>query len=105
VNQPLLNTLHPADVDVVIQRADEAEVDAMWSFMGKKTAQRWLWHAIDHHTGKVLAYVCGRRQDQVFLQRTDEHTDRRARDKHVCPHPRHLHLPSCPSNVRHRLRQ
>ncbi len=22
-----------------------------------------------HHTGKVLAYVCGRRQDQVFLQR------------------------------------
>jgi len=27
-----------------------------------------LWHALDHHTGKVLAYVFGRRQDQVFLQ-------------------------------------
>jgi insertion element IS1 protein InsB len=68
VNQPLLNTLHSDEVDVVIQRADEAEVDEMWSFVGKKTAQRWLWHAIDHHTGKVLAYVFGRRQDQVFLQ-------------------------------------
>jgi insertion element IS1 protein InsB len=29
---------------------------------------RWLWHAIDHHTGQVLAYVFGRRKDEVFLQ-------------------------------------
>jgi insertion element IS1 protein InsB len=68
VNQPLLNTLHPGDVDVIIRRADEAEVDEMWSYVGQKNAQRWLWHAIDHHTGKVLAYVFGRRQDQVFLK-------------------------------------
>ena len=68
MNQPLLNTLHPDEVDVVIQRAEEAEVDEMWSYVGKKTAPRWLWHAIDHHTGKVLAYVFGRRQDTVFLE-------------------------------------
>jgi insertion element IS1 protein InsB len=68
VNQPLLNTLHPDDVDVVIQRVEEAEVDEMWSYVKKKTAPRWLWHAIDHQTGKVLAYVFGRRQDHVFLQ-------------------------------------
>jgi insertion element IS1 protein InsB len=68
VNQPLLNTLHSDEVDVVIQRVGEAEVDEMWSYVGKKTAPRWLWHAIDHQTGKVLAYVFGRRQDQVFLQ-------------------------------------
>jgi len=55
VPQPLLNTLHPDEVDVMIRRADEAEVDEMWSYMGHKNAQRWLWHAIDHHTGKVLA--------------------------------------------------
>ncbi len=30
---------------------------------------RWLWHAIDHHTGTVLAYGFGRRKDAVFLQR------------------------------------
>src|SRR5437870_13762770 len=29
---------------------------------------RWLWHAIDHATGAVLAYVFGRRKDEVFLQ-------------------------------------
>jgi insertion element IS1 protein InsB len=69
VNQPFLNALHPDEVDVVIQRVDEAEVDEMWSYVGKKHEQRCLWHAIDHQTGQVLAYVCGRRQDQVFLQR------------------------------------
>jgi insertion element IS1 protein InsB len=68
VNQPLLNALHPDEVDVVIQRVEEAEVDEMWSYVGKKHEPRWLWHAIDHQTGKVLAYVFGRRQDQVFLQ-------------------------------------
>ena len=30
---------------------------------------RWLWHAIDHQSGTVLAYVFGRRKDAVFLQR------------------------------------
>jgi insertion element IS1 protein InsB len=29
---------------------------------------RWLWHALDHRTGEVVAYVCGRRTDEVFLQ-------------------------------------
>ncbi|PSF37356.1 hypothetical protein C7H19_10515 [Aphanothece hegewaldii CCALA 016] len=27
-----------------------------------------LWHAIDRKTGKVLAYVFGRRKDEVFLK-------------------------------------
>jgi len=27
-----------------------------------------LWHAIDHRSGKVLAYVFGRRKDEVFLK-------------------------------------
>ena len=40
----------------------------MWSYVGKKHKPRWLWHAIDHGTGKVLAYVFDRRQDEVFLQ-------------------------------------
>ena len=68
MNQPLLNTLHPDEVDVVIQRAEEAEVDEMWSYVGKKQAPRWLWHAIDHRSGQVLAYVLGRRKDEVFLR-------------------------------------
>ena len=68
--------VHPAHVEVEICRADElerrrglsSELDEMWSYVGKKANPRWLWHAIDHHTGKVLAYVFGRRQDDVFLR-------------------------------------
>jgi insertion element IS1 protein InsB len=68
VNEPWLNALSPRDVEVMIRRADEAEVDEMWSFVGKKHEPRWLWHAIDHWSGRVLAYVFGRRTDEVFLQ-------------------------------------
>jgi IS1 family transposase/transposase-like protein len=68
VNTALLRPLHPDEVTVAIERAGEAEMDEMWSFVGKKKDQRWLWHAIDHATGAVLAYVFGRRKDEVFLQ-------------------------------------
>jgi insertion element IS1 protein InsB len=40
---------------VHIERAGEAEMDEMWCFEGKKKEQRWLWHAIDHCPGAVLA--------------------------------------------------
>ncbi len=53
VNTALLRTLSPDEVTVDIERAGEAEVDEMWSFVGKKDHQRWLWHAIDHHPGAV----------------------------------------------------
>ncbi|MDZ4877956.1 MAG: hypothetical protein CLLPBCKN_007391 [Chroococcidiopsis cubana SAG 39.79] len=46
----------------------ESELDEMWSFVGKKVNQRWLWHAIERTSGKVLAYVFGTRKDEVFLQ-------------------------------------
>ena len=68
MNQALLDTLPPDEVDVVIQRAEEAEVDEMWSYVGKKKTPRGLWHAIDHRSGQVLAYVFGRRKDEVFLK-------------------------------------
>ena len=43
-------------------------MDEMWSFVGSKSQQRWLWHAIEHHTGQLLAYVFGTREDETFLQ-------------------------------------
>ena len=70
VNTAFLRTRNPDDMVVAIERAGEdAERDEMWSFVGNKGNPRWLWHAIDHHTGAVLAYVFGRRKDAVFLQR------------------------------------
>jgi len=53
-------------VRVPAERA--AELDEMWSFVGAKAKARWLWHAIDHHSGRVLAYVVGTRKDAVFLK-------------------------------------
>ena len=40
----------------------------MWSYVRSKVNPRWLWHASDHRSGTVLAYVFGRRQDTVFVQ-------------------------------------
>jgi insertion element IS1 protein InsB len=75
VNQAVLQHLPPEHVEVEIWRADALEVrrglsselDEMWSYVQSKAHPRWLWHAIDHHTGKVLAYVFGQRKDTVFL--------------------------------------
>jgi insertion element IS1 protein InsB len=50
------------------RRGLTSELDEMWSYVGKQAEPRWLWHAIDHYGGTVLAYVCGRRKDDVFLQ-------------------------------------
>ncbi len=69
VNAAVLRTLNPAGVAWKLERAGEAEMDELWSFVGNKGNPRWLWHAIDHHTGKVLASVFGRRTGEVFLPR------------------------------------
>ena len=68
VNPKLWRQEQQADAAVIIQKVDEAELDEQWSYVGKKKSPRWLWHAIDHATGNVLAYVFGRRQDDVFLE-------------------------------------
>ena len=54
MNQALLASLHPKHVEVEICRADEldqqralsSELDEMWSYVGKKAHQRWLWRAV-----------------------------------------------------------
>ena len=43
-------------------------MDEMWSFVGAKESAPWLWHALDHHTGRMLAYVVGTRKDARFLK-------------------------------------
>jgi len=61
VNHAVLAFLNPEQVEVEIWRADALEVcrglsselDEMWSFVHAKAHPRWLWHAIDHHTGSI----------------------------------------------------
>jgi IS1 transposase len=54
VNEPLLQSLHPEQVEVEICRSEElerrrgltSELDEMWSYVRSKANPRWLWHAI-----------------------------------------------------------
>jgi insertion element IS1 protein InsB len=65
VNTPFLAAADPDALQVDIVKIDksqdvgsdnlEVEMDEMWSYVGSKTNQRWLWHAIDRATGTVLA--------------------------------------------------
>lgn len=76
VNKPLLEQLARQQVEVELvpvklvdhTTAIEGELDEMWSFVQNKKNQRWLWHAIERTTGKVLAYVLGTRTDNVFVK-------------------------------------
>ena len=54
--------------DVRLEAAFEVELDEQWSYVSRKTNQRWLWYAVDHATNTVLAYVFGKRKDDVFKQ-------------------------------------
>ena len=63
MNHRLLAVWNPDAVMVVMRLAMEAAVDEMWAFAGKKQAPRWLWHAMDHRSGPVLAYVFRRRKE------------------------------------------
>ncbi len=66
---PNIRTLMANLLGVRLKRVcEEAELDEQWSFVGKKSNQRWLWYAVDHKTNVVLAFVFGRRKDEVFKQ-------------------------------------
>ena len=68
MNHALLNCLKtPEKIEVKVECV-EVEADEMWSYVGNKSNQRWLWHAIGHESGKVLAYVIDRRKDRAFIR-------------------------------------
>ena len=78
INQAFLAAHAPDQITVEVVKVEEnhdvnsdnpeVEIDEMWSYVGHKGNKRWLWHAIDRETRKVLAYVFGERKDQVFLE-------------------------------------
>jgi insertion element IS1 protein InsB len=43
-----------------------AELDEMGSFVGATATARWLGHALDPHSGRVLADVVGPRKEALF---------------------------------------
>ena len=59
---------HKEKTDNICVDIIKVEVDELWSFVKNKNNQRWLWYAIHHDTGEILAYTFGKRKDSVFLK-------------------------------------
>ena len=57
---PLEATLLPAR-HPLLQEA--VELDEVWSFVGQRSQQRWIWLALCRRTRQVLAYAIGPRDD------------------------------------------
>src|SRR5262245_59559027 len=49
--------------EVILQRL-EAELDELWSFVGKKANRQWVWVAMDAATRQVIAFHVGDRSSQ-----------------------------------------
>lgn len=59
---PVEASLLPAEMEDVL------ELDELWSFVGSKTQQRWLWLALCRRTRQVVAYWIGDRSETSALQ-------------------------------------
>lgn len=70
MNEAKLAELEPTQSIVKLCQWQDTEVEAdeMWSFGQSKAQQCWLWHAIDHASGAVLADILASHQDEVFVQ-------------------------------------
>jgi len=56
----------PTKIRFYVVKVESAEADEMWSYVQNKDNRVWLWHAIDHKTGDILAYTFGSWEDKVF---------------------------------------
>lgn len=45
-------------LEVRLEAVLDVEADEQWSYVGNKSNQCWLWHAVEHATNTVIAYVC-----------------------------------------------
>jgi hypothetical protein len=69
VNQPLLSTLHPSNVEVTSRRVDDAEGNETWNFVGRNRSHGGSGIlSITTHDRRVLASVFNWRKHDVFLK-------------------------------------
>ncbi|MDR0460923.1 MAG: IS1 family transposase, partial [Nitrososphaerota archaeon] len=47
------------------------EMDEMWGRVYCKKTPCWLWHAINHKTGEIIAYVFGTHEHEVLQKLSD----------------------------------
>lgn len=70
MNEKKLAKIEPSQTIVKLCQWEEVEteLDEMGRFVNSKKEERWLWHAIDHDTGEILAYVLSGHKDEAFLR-------------------------------------
>src|SRR5437588_9845482 len=79
----------------------EAEVDELWSFVGKKADKQWLWLAFDTETRQVIAFFVGDRSREsarrlwqripaAYRERATFYSDDWEAYKGVIPAERHV---------------
>jgi insertion element IS1 protein InsB len=84
---------------VILQRL-EAELDELWSFVGKRANRHWVWIAMDTNTRQVIAFHVGDRSGQnaqalwekipaVYQERALFYTDHYAVCTEVIPTAQH----------------
>lgn len=61
--------LPPLETTLVAAQAEDVlELDEVWSFVLKKTNQRWVWVALCRRTRQIVAYFIGDRTETSCLQ-------------------------------------
>jgi insertion element IS1 protein InsB len=90
----------PSGAPAVIVQRLEAELDELWSFVGKKASRNWIWIAMDAATRQILAFHVGDRSRQsahalwqklpaVYQEQATFYTDQYAVYTGVVPPARH----------------
>jgi insertion element IS1 protein InsB len=95
-----LHVQPPVSSPAIILQRLEAEVDELWSFVGKKANRQWVWIAMDAATRQVIAFHVGDRSGQsaqalwekipaVYQERATFYTDHYAAYTGVIPSIQH----------------
>jgi insertion element IS1 protein InsB len=102
----------PANTPAVILQRLEAEVDELWSFVGKKANRQWVWIALDATTPQVIAFHVGDRSGQrdpalwekipaVYQERALFYTDHYAVYTGVIPAAQHRPITKLARKINH----
>ena len=107
-----LHVQSPGRAPAVILQRLEAEVDELWSFVGKKANRQWVWIAMDATTRQVIAFHVGDRGQAsaeqlwanlpaIYRERALFYTDQCAVYKSVIPPARHCAISKLARKTNH----
>jgi insertion element IS1 protein InsB len=107
-----LHVQSPGRAPAVILQRLEAEVDELWSFVGKKANRQWGWIAMDATTRQVIAFHVGDRSQAsaeqlwanlpaIYRDRAVFYTDQYAVYQTVIPPTRHCAISKLARKTNH----